>query len=422
MCNYYIEQIKRDPKILAEAASFASVAAQYRLITSQDLDKGAQLLNKALKSNLSYEGSHQYARDTQVFNQLNVDSYSKCGVFRNAESAQSYFVNGTNGQKNVLLKKLNGTGQEIDWLRGEKGQFKELLTKSELLGEKMSNAPGIDGIKSYRFNGEVLQRVSVKSAQGDLGLITNAKDTITALKKGTLKPNDTIFGVKGLEEKVVKELENSINDSILNGDNKSAKTLQKALDELKIVEKNSKKDISASSKRLIGKIKNGDGSPNISVDQVANKALNGAIVGGAISLTISAITNYIEYKNGNIDKDEAFLEVGQDTLNGLVTGAAMGAITIFIPGGPVGFACGMAIGIYISTTTQNILDEVFGKGVFGELLHATGFVYGITLNLSDAVKQIKQNRKSINDSYNSINKSHLEIESKLDMFKKIMKG
>ena len=56
LCPKYKEQLKQHPEWLGEVANFATVAAQYQLITSQSLNGVAQAVNKIVGTNLSYEG------------------------------------------------------------------------------------------------------------------------------------------------------------------------------------------------------------------------------------------------------------------------------------------------------------------------------------------------------------------------------
>ncbi|WP_313638876.1 hypothetical protein [Paenibacillus sp.] len=111
ICPFYQKQLREHPELLTEAANFSTVAAQYHLISSQTLDTVAKGINKISGSQLGYEGTQQYMRDVQVFRQLKVDAYCKSGAFENARNARSYIENASNGQRDTLIKKLNGTGQ-----------------------------------------------------------------------------------------------------------------------------------------------------------------------------------------------------------------------------------------------------------------------------------------------------------------------
>jgi hypothetical protein len=67
----------------------------------------------------------------------------------------------------------------------------------------------------------------------------------------------------------------------------------------------------------------------------------------------------------------------------------MGGITLFLPVGAIGFISSFGIGIYLDATLTNILDEIFGKGFFRELLIAEGNIMVTSYNLKEALEQIK---------------------------------
>ena len=116
LCPKYKKQLQQHPEWLGEAANFATVAAQYQLITSQALDGVAQAVNKVAGTNFAYEGTRQAARDIHVFAKLNSDSFRNSGQFANAQTAQETLANSGEGFQRYLRGRLNGTGQEIDWL------------------------------------------------------------------------------------------------------------------------------------------------------------------------------------------------------------------------------------------------------------------------------------------------------------------
>jgi len=123
LCPHIQRQIKENPALLGEAANFVNIAGQYRLVTSQSLDGMANAVNKVVGSNLHFEGTHQFTRDIQVFNRLNVEAYKNAGYFRSPELAKQYLDNATKGQINGLKAKIVGSGQEIDWLRMKQGDI-----------------------------------------------------------------------------------------------------------------------------------------------------------------------------------------------------------------------------------------------------------------------------------------------------------
>lgn len=415
MCPKYKAQLKEHPEWLEEAANFTVVAGQYKLITSQALDGVAQAVNKVAGTNLSYEGTNQFMRDIQVFSKLNSDAFSKCGKFANAETAKKAFENAIDGK--YLKCRLNGTGQEIDWLRQQQGKLSNIFLKSEVLE---GNAPGIDGIKVNRFTGKIFERVTVKSAENSSGLGRNAEDIIRALEKGRLNPNDTVFGVEGTGDALKKALENKIENATKEGNMDFVNRLKEAQKNLKVVEKNNFNDIKNSTERLKNKILNGQAHPEVTLQEATKKVVQGAVVGAAVSLTVSSITNYIKYKNGEITKEEAFREVSEDTTQGLLVGGAMAGVSILLPG--LGFIGGIAVGIYIGATCRNILDEVYGKGVYEAILDSAGYVMGTCKNAEEMMKEYSENIRKINRNIVEAKESDIRTKDTLDKVNQMLEG
>ena len=405
LCPKYKKQLKEHPEWLAEVADFTIVAGEYHLASSQALDGICKTINKIAGTNLSFEGSHQAARDVQVFARLNSDSFRNSGQFANAEAAKQTFDNASEGFKRYLRGRLNGTGEEIDWLRSQRGKINSLINKSSLPD---GNVVGYDGETVNRLTGNVIKRTSIKAAEGSSGLATNARDIVEALEKGTLNPNDAVTGVKGTNQAVIKAIDKRIEQAAASGDTDLVNRLTSAKKNLKINELGTTDSIKSSTERQIEKIKSGKAHTSITTDMVAKQAAQGAVIGAAISLTVSSITNYIKYKNGKMTREEAFREIGEDSVKGLITGGAMGAITLFLQEGAIGFVAGIAIGIYISSVTGNILDEVFGKGAYEQILHTCGYIAGTAKNvtemLEDYGKSVLSMHKSNTDSKATLNR------------------
>jgi aspartate-semialdehyde dehydrogenase len=95
-------------------------------------------------------------------------------------------------------------------------------------------------------------------------------------------------------------------------------------------------------------------------------------------------------------------------------GAAMGGITLFLPGGPIGFIAGMAIGIYIGEVCGNVLDEVFGKGAYEQILHACGYVAGTAKNLGDMLEKYRENIRKIDANKEKIKVTRTDTNKKLN--------
>ena len=392
LCPHIKRQIGERPDLLGSAADFVNVAGQYQLITSQGLDTVAQGVNSVIGTNLSLEGTHQLARDIQVFNRLDVEAFSRKGYFRSPEVAKAHLENVSKTQLSDLRSKIAGQGGEVDWLRMKQGEIQSIWEKSSLY---TGNAKGADGVTFNRFTGEEITRVTAKSAGTPGGMGTGPRGIIKALEKGTLAPDEGAVVTKGMKDIFLRKLDEKINEAKTIGDREKVELFTQAKENLKITEYKSVADVAEDVDRMIDKIKDGKANTVITRGGVLNKAAQGAVIGAAVGLTISSLTNYIHYRNGELSRDEAFTNIAQDTTKGTLIGGAIGAVTLFLPGGVVGFVAGMAIGCYLNAALTNVLDEIFGKGAYREILIASGCIMGVSMNLSEAMKAFADDRNAV---------------------------
>lgn len=187
-----------------------------------------------------------------------------------------------------------------------------------------------------------------------------------------------------------------------------------------VVEINTPQQVKDSNDRLTKKILDGQAKGNITSTDVLNKSLQGAIIGAAIGLTVSSIRSYMRYINGEMTKEEAFLEIGEETLKSAITGGVLSGATLFLPGGALGFVGGMAIGIYVDTVCKNILDEVFGKGAYAAILTSSGCVMATCSNLVDAIYEINQMSQDIERANTNTDRELKEIDVKIKKMNKIL--
>ena len=420
LCPYIKRQIQDNPDYLGSAADFVNVAGQYQLVTSQGLDTVAQKINGVVGKNLlSFEGTHQFARDIQVFERLNVEVYSRAGYFSSPEVAKAYLENATKGQLSDVLKKTVGAGGEVDWLREKQGELKSIIEKSTLLNK---NAAGVDGEIVNRFTGEEITRVTAKTASTSGGLDTGSKGIIKALTNGTLAPDETAYVTEGMKDKILENIDLSIDEAIGRGENNTADILKQAKENLNIIERGDIDTAAKDAGRVIDKAKDGKAFTSVPGSEVVNKAAQGAVIGAVVGLTISGITNYVQFRKGELSRDEAFVNIGQDTTKGTLIGGAMGAVTVFLPAGVVGFMAGMVIGFYLNSTLTNVLDEIFGKGAYREILIASGCVMGVSMNLSEVVKEIAEQRKIIQKSTRRIEQAQAQTNIELEEFDELFGG
>lgn len=390
LCPKIKLQLKNNKNLLGEAANFITVAGEYNLITSNNMNKILEPISNLLNSNLTYEGTYQLARDIQVFKRLNEESFVRCGTFSSPEAAQEYLQN-TNLQ--ALTSKITGASQEVDWLLSEKGKLSSIFNDSILFN---GNAAGVDGQTVNKITRNTT-RVTVKASINPMTKnSTGVKDIQEALTKNTLKENELVVGPEGME-----------------------KSLREAGVNNPVEEINSAKSIRNSNERLLKKIKNGEATTSITNKQLLNKIGQGTIIGGAISFSVSSITNYIRYRNGEISREEAFKEISKDTANGILTGGALSGISLFFPPATIGFIMGVTVGIYINKTLSNILDEIYGKGSYKAILNSSGYVYGMTVNLLEYYKEISKNIKTTEKNINETKEISQRIKNNFDVFEKL---
>lgn len=400
LCPHIQKQLKDNPDLLGETANFVTIAGEYSLISSNALDTVAKSVNKIAGTNLGYEGTHQVARDIQVFKRLSEEPFVRSGHFATPEKAKAYWeavkeVSKTNSRAMTSFEsKLTGYAQEADWLRYKQSQLSSIYEKSSLLS---NNTAGIDGTTVNRFTGKTISRTTVKASKN---LMTKNSTAITdvkeAIAKGTATEKDIIFSTKGT------------------GAAASEAGLKNP-----VIEKNTVEQVNASNKRLEEKISAGKATTTVTMEQVGQKMVQGAVIGAAVGLTISSITNYVRYKNGEITKEDAFKEVGEDTLKSAVTGGALAALTLFLPAGPVGVVAGVAVGIYLNAACTNVLDEIFGKGAYGAILNSSGYVYGMAMNLKDCLDQIEKNVHKTNANINRVIETQRQISDNFDLFNQL---
>jgi len=390
LCPKIKLQLKNNKNLLGEAANFITVAGEYNLITSNNMNKILEPISNLLNSNLTYEGTYQLARDIQVFKRLNEESFVRCGTFSSPEAAQEYLQN-TNLQ--ALTSKITGASQEVDWLLSEKGKLSSIFNDSILFN---GNAAGVDGQTVNKITRNTT-RVTVKASINPMTKnSTGVKDIQEALTKNTLKENELVVGPEGME-----------------------KSLREAGVNNPVEEINSAKSIRNSNERLLKKIKNGEATTSITNKQLLNKIGQGTIIGGAISFSVSSITNYIQYRNGEISREEAFKEISKDTANGILTGGALSGISLFFPPATIGFIMGVTVGIYINKTIFNILNEIYGEGGYKAILNSSGYVYGMTVNLLEYYKEISKNIKTTEKNINETKEISQRIKNNFDVFEKL---
>jgi len=98
----------------------------------------------------------------------------------------------------------------------------------------------------------------------------------------------------------------------------------------------------------------------------------------------------------------------------------MGGLTLFLPGGPLGFVAGMAIGMYLNAALTNILDEIFGKGAYKKILIASGYVMGNAASLVETIEKLEKDEQKISHTRNKIGRKRKETNKLMNEYEKIL--
>lgn len=113
-------------------------------------------------------------------------------------------------------------------------------------------------------------------------------------------------------------------------------------------------------------------------------------VGLAYGITKSGIINFINYKNGEISKKEFEKSFAKDAIKSSLVTCSLAMITF--PPGAAGVAATMGVAIYLDAVCTNVLQEVFGEGLYEQILNATGH---ITATAKNAVGMLGEMQKNI---------------------------
>lgn len=294
-----------------------------------------------------FEGTHQFIRDIETaqllqtkFHNMPYDSSEGFKNWLNDRLAGS-----AHSQANALSR-LQGDGAgEVDFVREMQGKLRSLFTKVEFAkdanGNITSNIPGIDAIEVNRLTGKVINEFQIKTLRSDDSINQVLKDFIN---NNHYNESITLVGPKELIEEAKKQ------------------GLPNPTKVMGTIEENAK-----SANALKDKVQSGQMATELTATEAAKKIAGGAVIGAVISVGISSLFNYIAYKKGKISKSEMYTRIGKDGAKGAITGGALAGLSLFVPGGIIGFGIGFVVGSLL----RRALDDAFGDGVFAEVLDLT---------------------------------------------------
>ena len=299
-----------------------------------------------------FEGTDAFVREIKIAQTLqekfpNMDAYKSAEGMRDwlAERLQMSNSAGANA-----LSRIQGdaTG-EVDFIREMQGNIRSLFTRTDFSrnedGRIVSNNPGIDAVEINRFTGDIVNEYQIKTLRSADSIDQTLEDF---LNNDAYKPTTVLVGPQ--------ELIDRAHELGIPNPTKVTGTLQDNLQ---------------SAQELSDKILNGQLAIGMTPGAVAGEMIGGAGIGAAISVTVSSLVTYLQYKSGNITFDEMKSKLAKDGVKGAMTGGALSGLSLFIPGGLIGVGIGYTVGI----TLRRLLDEAYGDGMFGEVMKLTGAVH-----------------------------------------------
>ena len=344
-----------------------------------------------------YEGTHRFIQDIKTAQVLQ-DKFPNM-PYNSSDGFQAWLNERLNGSANSeanALNRLIGDAGEVEFVESMRGQLQSLFTKTDFVrdanGHTPSNTPGIDAIEINRFTGNLINEYQVKTLRSDESI---GKVLSDFLNNKHYDPNVTLVGPKELIEEAKRQ-----------GISNPTKVMGS-------LEDNAKR-----AQELKDKVQSGDMATELTANEVIGKVAGGVVVGAAISITISSFFNYLAYKKGEISREELLKALGKDGAKGAICGGALAGLSLFIPGGIIGFGIGMTVG----TGLRRIIDDAFGDGTFAKALDLTrsvqanvkmlhnGSVYIAELQEADG-KMIQRALQMVDDSQHDRLRFYEKMES-----------
>jgi len=284
-----------------------------------------------------YSDGLQYV-DNSLFWEWITNSYKNSQYLNSAVSIKEFLnlhENQIKGIKNVI----QGKGMEWDVFREYHPQ---LININSLPID--TNAPAAD-ITSYN---------PITGLNTDIQLKTSLVNP-SATAKGLFNyPNTTKFGV---------------NQSVYDEAIKQGMPKERFV---KIVPDDQIRD---TSNQRFQEASTGNIEVGINIKSVLNQVGKGALIGAVLSVGISAISNYRNYKTGQLSYDEFAKELLKDGTKGGLMGGSMASINVGVQWSMVklGLGAGNPIAIpvliVISHGLKKIIDPMFKDGAYADILN-----------------------------------------------------
>ncbi|MFC5405101.1 hypothetical protein [Cohnella soli] len=298
------------------------------------------------------EGTHDLIREVEIAETLqqkfpNMEAYHSSAGFKDWLSER--MGAGHQAAANAVSRIQGDAAGEVDFVRsvqeGIHNPFHQFDFVRNADGRITSNFPGIDAVEVSRLTGDIVNAYQVKT----LRTMASIDPTIDQFINGDqYNEQITLVGPKELIDRA-KELGLPNPTKVMGtiqGNNDSAQHLSEQF--------------------LSGHMETG-----MSVGSIADKVVGGSVIGAAISVTVSGLLYYMQYRSGRMTFQEFKVRTAQSCAKGAITGGALAGLSLFIPGGLVGWGIAFTVG----TGLRRLLDEGFGNGTFGEVLRTTHAVH-----------------------------------------------
>jgi hypothetical protein len=298
-----------------------------------------------------FDGTNEFVREVKIAEVLQ-QKFPNMPKYHTAEGLKDWLSDrmsdGHQAAANALSR-IQGDAGEVDFVRDMQGSIHNIFHKFDFVrnadGRITSNYPGIDAVEVNRFTGGIVNEFQVKTLRSVHSIDSTLKDFINNDHYNT---KITLVGPK--------ELIDRAHEMGLPNPTKVMGTIQNNLD---------------SAHKLSEKILSEQLPVSFSSDAVLHKMADGAAIGAVVSVTVAALIHFMQYRSGKITFDELKVKIAQGGVKGAVTGGALAGLSLFIPGGLIGYGIAFVTG----TTLRRLLDEGFGNGAFGEILKATKAVH-----------------------------------------------
>ena len=344
--------------------------------------------------------------------------------------AEGNVINGSG----VQMKFVGATAEEC-WKKAISPKFQKYVDGNARIGvpsdyyDKMIDAANeqIESLNKQYQN--LLSKGDYSKAESVKQRIEHCEKTKGLLQKSQVSSKEAMYAVEHPERYTAKEILKNANQAGLHGAKYGAligggisivrNVIQLKNGEIKaeVAVKNVAVDsakgtiggyvVGAGGAALKGVMQN---SSSEAIRALSETQFPSGAVGLAYGITKSAITNFIRYKNGELSKSEMAKSFGKDAIKGSLVTCSLAMISF--PAGMPGAIAAMGVAIYLDAVCTNVLGEVFGEGLYEQILNTSGHITAVAQNAVEYLTEFGSHIQMA-DQYNRKSKVTLKkIEQK----------